>query len=610
MVANGLRDAQLGLSTCLTGRRGSVVAVIIAAFGLAGCGCSETADCGSQTPLDVSAPATDDRAPPTTPNGLTGVAVSPSQINLDWFDARDDVGVTGYRIYRGGVLVTTVGTVSSFQDTGLTLSTTYSYTVQAIDHANNASAHSTAAIVTTPAALDTTAPSTPTGLTAVAVSNTRVSLNWSAATDNVAVTGYAIFRGGALLIALGNVTSYQDSFLVPSTTYAYTVRALDAAQNISGPSAAASATTLSTPDMTPPTAPTLLSAVGVTHSQVNLGWQASTDNDLLANYRVYRGGALIIVLPSTSTTYQDTGLSPSTTYSYNVDAVDAAGNVSSLSATADATTPAAPDTTPPSRPTGLAAIAVSPFQINLSWSASSDNVGVAGYGVFRNGVLVAALSDTTFQDTGLNPVTTYTYRVRAVDAAGNVSAQSAAASATTSNTTDGSVPTTPTGLAAATVSASQIDLSWLASTDNVAVTGYRIYRNGTFLTTVGNVTAFRDSGLAPSTAYVYHVDAIDAAANASGVSAAASASTRAPNTATLFWDAVTAANLSGYRVYYGNAPGTYFQAIGAGDPVPAGVTTHVLAGLATATRYYFAVTAVYASGDESDFSVEIFKDIP
>jgi chitodextrinase len=227
----------------------------------------------------------------------------------------------------------------------------------------------------------------------------------------------------------------------------------------------------------------------------------------------------------------------------------------------------------------------------LSWSASSDNVGVAGYGVFRNGVLVAALSDTTFQDTGLNPDITYTCRVRAVDAAGNVSAQSAAASATTSNTTDGSVPTTPTGLAAATVSAFQVDLSWLASTDNVAVTGYRIYRNGTFLTTLGNVTAFRDSGLAPSTACVYNVDAIDAAANASGVSAAATASTLAPDTATLSWDAVTDANLSGYRVYCGNAPGTYFQAIGAGDPVPAGVTTYVLTGLATGTRYYIAVTA-------------------
>ena len=98
-------------------------------------------------------------------------------------------------------------------------------------------------------------------------------------------------------------------------------------------------------------------------------------------------------------------------------------------------TGAAPDTTPPSVPAGLSATAVSSTQINLSWTASTDNVGVTGYDVFRNGTQVGTTTTTSYQDTGLTAGTTYSYTVAAYDAAGNVSAQSTAASATTTTTT-------------------------------------------------------------------------------------------------------------------------------------------------------------------------------
>jgi len=98
-------------------------------------------------------------------------------------------------------------------------------------------------------------------------------------------------------------------------------------------------------------------------------------------------------------------------------------------------TGAAPDTTPPSVPAGLSATAVSSTQINLSWTASTDNVGVTGYDVFRNGAQVGTTTTTSYQDTGLTAGTTYSYTVAAYDAAGNVSAQSTAASATTTTTT-------------------------------------------------------------------------------------------------------------------------------------------------------------------------------
>src|SRR5690606_38237056 len=82
------------------------------------------------------------------------------------------------------------------------------------------------------------------------------------------------------------------------------------------------------------------------------------------------------------------------------------------------------DTTPPSVPSNVVATAVSATEIGVSWSASTDNVGVTGYDVFRDGVLRATVGTTTFSDTGLSPSTTYAYTVRARDAAGNVSSLS------------------------------------------------------------------------------------------------------------------------------------------------------------------------------------------
>src|SRR5262249_34544607 len=93
--------------------------------------------------------------------------------------------------------------------------------------------------------------------------------------------------------------------------------------------------------------------------------------------------------------------------------------------------PPTADTSPPSVPTGVAATAVSGTQINLSWSASSDNVGVIGYKVFRNGSQVGTATNTSYQDTGLTSGATYSYAIAAYDAAGNTSAQSSSVSTTT-----------------------------------------------------------------------------------------------------------------------------------------------------------------------------------
>lgn len=104
------------------------------------------------------------------------------------------------------------------------------------------------------------------------------------------------------------------------------------------------------------------------------------------------------------------------------------------------------DTTPPSVPTGLTATAVSSSQINLSWTASTDNVGVSGYNVFRGGTQVGTSATTTYLDSGLSASTTYSYTVAAKDAAGNTSAQSSSASAATTSTSTSCASGIPCGL--------------------------------------------------------------------------------------------------------------------------------------------------------------------
>jgi chitodextrinase len=283
----------------------------------------------------------------------------------------------------------------------------------------------------TPPPTDTTAPSTPAGLSAAVVSSSQINLAWTASTDNVGVAGYKVYRNGAQ-VATSSGTSYADTGLSPSTTYTYTVSAYDAAGNASPQSGSVSATTQASaqaPDITPPSTPAGLAAAVISSTQINLSWTASTDNVGVAGYRVYRNGSQIAT--TTSTSYANTGLTPSTTYTYTVSAYDAAGNASSQSGSVSATTQATGDLTPPSTPGGLTARAVSSAQINLSWTASTDKVGVAGYRIYRNGKQIATTAGTKYSNRGLSPSTTYTYTVSAYDAAGNASPQSGPVSAKT-----------------------------------------------------------------------------------------------------------------------------------------------------------------------------------
>jgi hypothetical protein len=203
----------------------------------------------------------------------------------------------------------------------------------------------------------------------------------------------------------------------------------------------------------PPTAPTNLIATGGNGS-ASLSWSPSTGPNGVSGYYVYRSTAPG-VLPSlsnriaqpTGTTFVDTNFPSSGTYYYVVTARDSLGNESAPSNEAVITVTV--DVSPPTDPASLSATAVSNSQINLSWSGSTDDVGVVGYQVERcqgafcnNFIQIATPVSTSFTNTGLAASTSYNYRVRATDAAGNLSGYSNTASATTAATSQ--QPSTPT----------------------------------------------------------------------------------------------------------------------------------------------------------------------
>ncbi len=177
--------------------------------------------------------------------------------------------------------------------------------------------------------------------------------------------------------------------------------------------------------------------------------------------------------------------------------------------------PPSGDTTAPSVPANLTAV-LSGTTANLSWTASTDNIGVTGYQITRNGLPHTTVLNTFYNGTGL-AAGTYTYTVAAVDGAGNVSAASNSASVTVAPppATDTTAPTVPANLVI-TLLGTTIGLSWDISSDNTAVTGYRVSRGGAVRGTTIDTT-FQDSGVAGAT-YTYSVVAFDAAGNTSGAS--------------------------------------------------------------------------------------------
>jgi subtilisin family serine protease len=373
---------------------------------------------------------------PKPPTNLAAAVASVSQINLSWADeANNENGFAVERcsgpncsnfseIFRVGA------NVINYADSGLAAQTLYRYRVSAFNTAG-VSKYSDIVEATTPAPPQP--PAAPTNLIASAVSPTEIDLNWS---DNSAnETGFRIERCigqgctnfSQLVVAVAaNVTSHPDTGLTAQTTYRYRVQAFNSIGNSTYSNIAETTTPL---PPQPPSAPTNLTASVASFSQINLNW---TDNSTGENgFHIERcmgancnNFAEISTTLADVTTYPNSGLLPQTLYRYRVRAFNTVGN-SAYSNTAEATTPTMP--TAPAAPSDLVSFAVSYNQIDIYWFDNS--VDEDGFRIERcSGVMATCTNFTDIGQVGANIVgisnlgvqggTTYTYRVRAFNAAG------------------------------------------------------------------------------------------------------------------------------------------------------------------------------------------------
>jgi chitodextrinase len=250
---------------------------------------------------------------------------------------------------------------------------------------------------------------------------------------------------------------------------------------------------------------------GTTNVTVHLG-SAASDNTGVVAYDVYRDGTYLFSVPAGVTSWTDAGV-PGGTHTWTVRARDQRGNQSLDSAASGPITIA--DTVPPSAP-GQPSATVGAHKVTLTWAAATDDVGVIGYDVYRDGVLLTATSvtGTSYVDTTVAQLTTYSYTVRAVDVGNNLSPFSPPG---TVSTPDWTAPSAPT-VSASGAGPGKVTVKWTGASDNVKVTGYDVYRDGKVAAAGLHAARWTDANLQPGSQHRYRVVATDAAGNRSASS--------------------------------------------------------------------------------------------
>lgn len=412
-----------------------------------------TALAASDTPPNVSL-----TPPPAIVSGTVNLAAT----------ASDDVGIAGVKFLLD--TNTQIGLEDTTSPYGVSWNTTtasngtHFLAAQARDAANNVTTSTAMTVI-----VDNQAPTGTVVINggAAATNNRSVTLTLSA-TDAVTSVTQMRFSNSGTSFSTPEPFATTKAWTLSNTTGTKTVyvQFADAAGNWS--------TAVTDTIVLDRTAPTISgrTATNITGGTARITWTTNEPATSLVEYGLTTSyGSSTALDPALVTAHSVTltGLAPNTTYNYRVHSTDAAGN-ERISANSTFRTAAAPDTTPPSVPTGLTATAISSTQINLSWNASTDNVAVTGYQVFRNGTQVGPSTTTTFSDTGLSPSTSYSYTVRAVDASTNPSGQSQPASATTL-TPDTTLPTATITAPTGSVPISGMVTISANASDNVGVSG-------------------------------------------------------------------------------------------------------------------------------------------
>ncbi len=583
----------------------------------------------SATTQDSTAPSPDPMTWISEPN-----ATGPNSISMTATTATDASGVEYY------FDCTTPGGHDSgwqdgtaYEDTGLDPNTQYSYQVKARDKSSNQNetGWSTTKPATTQVAPDTSPPS-PNPMTwstePYATGSTSISMTATTATDSSGVEYYfECTAGGGNSSSWQDSTTYEDTGLSEVTQYTYRVKARDKSsnQNETGYSTTKSATTQdgTAPSPDPMTWATEPNATGTT--TISMTATTATDTSGVEYYFECTAGGGNSSSWQDSTTYEDTGLSPSTQYSYRVKARDksASQNETGYSTVKSATTDSEGDTTAPGPDPMTWATepyAAGPTSISMTATTATDASGVEYYfECTAGGGNDSGWQDSaTYTDTGLSELTTYSYRVKARDKSTNQN-ETAYSAVKSAKTQDGTAPS-PDPMTWATepygASISSISMTATTATDPCGVEYY-------FECTAGggndsgwqDSATYTDTGLSEATQYNYRVRARDKSSNQNqtGYSATKPATTQdgtAPSPDPMTWatdpyatgstsismTATTATDVSGVEYYFDETSGNP----GGTDSGWQDNATYQDAGLSPSTQYTYQVKARDKSSNQNE----------
>ena len=546
-------------------------------------------------------------------------------VDLSW-SAPGDGGspITGYKIYRGGVIIDTIGVNTTYRAAGLTNGVEYTFRVSAVNAIEEGELSNT--VTATPAAV----PSAPQTFSATE-GDASASLSWGAPSSNggSAIITYNVYVGtssGAttwLASTGGTNTSFVVNGLTNGIAYFFNVTAESAVgQGTSSAEASATPSTLPAP-------PGSLTATAG-NARVTLTWTAGDDGgSALTDHTIYRGvlSGVRTLLATTgsgaNTSFVDMTALNGVTYHYTVRAANANGqgaDSSERSATPSlgAGVPSPPQSLEATR--GNASVA-------LSWSAPATDGGsaVTSYHVYV-GTASGATSwigstggdNTSFTVNGLTNGQPYFFNVTAVNTVGQ------SAGSNEANATPASVPNPPTSFTA-TVGTGQVALSWASGgTGGSAITNYQVWRGTSsgslsLLTTIGTNTTYTDLAVTGGTTYFYHMRAVNAVGtsnpsverSATPVSAGSAPSaplglllTPADQRVHLSWSAPSSdggSAVTGYGIYRsltnGSGSMTLVQTIGTN-------TSYANMGLTNGTTYYFQVVAINAIGSGTPTAIK------
>ncbi|MGS0525634.1 ThuA domain-containing protein [Zobellia nedashkovskayae] len=278
-----------------------------------------------------------DTIAPTVPKSIIVDTLTSSSLKLTWIASFDSIGVVNYRVFQDEKLIDTT-TEPNYSVENLSANTEYTFSVSATDEVQNESQQSEPVLVRTELeiaerkAIDVTAPTVPESLSSDEITQTTVDLSWEASRDSVGVSGYRVFQNGKFLVMTTKV-AYKVENLAAGTEYAFSVSAIDEAQNESKQSTLLELTTEAEVyvDDVSPSIPASLMAGEITENSINLQWGTATDNIGVTEYIIYQNGQRVKAATATSSVVN--GLASNTEYSFSISATDTAQNESQQSET-------------------------------------------------------------------------------------------------------------------------------------------------------------------------------------------------------------------------------------------------------------------------------------